>query len=253
MISNSSTSSLFLRALALMVLAVPVWASAQVAPGSVTFEPAQTAIPTLGGVALMALALLLGIFGVLGLRRGGRSAPLGLFTAAVIAGAIGMQHGVVKFPSAVAGDICTNITNPAGETLDIIPDEFNQYCNQTGIQMEVVDVQLPASNCPFPFDSVVSPAIPCEVGTTVAPGASCQIICALQTSDRRLKTDITNTGHRTNGFAIYEFSYRDRPGRYLGVMAQDVVRTRPDAVVERDDGYLMVDYAKLGISPVRVD
>lgn len=250
MISNSSTSA---KALALSALAVPLWASAQVAPGSVTFEPAQTGIPTLGATALVMLALVLGIFGVLGLRKGGRSAPLAFFATAVIAGTIGIHNGGVHFSRAVAGDLCTNISNPSGETLDILPDSFNQYCNQTAITMEVVAVELPASGCPLPFDSVIAPAIPCELGTSVAPGASCQIICALQTSDRRLKTEITNTGRLANGFPIYEFGYRDQPGRYLGVMAQDVLETRPDAVIERDDGYLMVDYAKLGISPVRVD
>jgi hypothetical protein len=61
-------------------------------------------------------------------------------------------------------------------------------------------------------------------------------------SDIRLKESIKYIGEE-NGFPIYEFSYKADPEktRYRGVMAQDVIKTRPDAV------YLAVDYGKLGI------
>jgi hypothetical protein len=65
-------------------------------------------------------------------------------------------------------------------------------------------------------------------------------------SDRRLKTDIVRSGSE-NGFPMYEYAYRWEPTRrYRGVMAQDVVRTRPDAVFEVA-GVLAVDYGRIGV------
>ena len=45
---------------------------------------------------------------------------------------------------------------------------------------------------------------------------------------------------------LYEFSYRGERDRWRGVMADEVAEIRPDAVEERPDGFLMVDYGKLG-------
>lgn len=70
-------------------------------------------------------------------------------------------------------------------------------------------------------------------------------------SDARLKERIAPVGVR-NGFTIYEFDYRDEPGRYCGVMAQDVIEQRPEAVTVLPDGHYAVDYAQIGIEPRRV-
>jgi hypothetical protein len=66
-------------------------------------------------------------------------------------------------------------------------------------------------------------------------------------SDIRLKEDIVPAGVADNGLPLYEFSYRGQPGRYEGVMAQDVLQVRPDAVTCGADGYYRVDYTKLGL------
>jgi len=68
---------------------------------------------------------------------------------------------------------------------------------------------------------------------------------ALLASDITLKENIKSVG-KENGFNIYEFNYIGNPQRYIGVMAQEVQKTRPDAVLEKD-GYLAVDYGKIGI------
>lgn len=64
-------------------------------------------------------------------------------------------------------------------------------------------------------------------------------------SDINLKENIRKIGLE-NEFNIYEFNYIGKPGRYRGVMAQEVQETRPDAVVEKD-GYLAVHYDKIGV------
>lgn len=65
-------------------------------------------------------------------------------------------------------------------------------------------------------------------------------------SDARLKTDIRRTGTAPNGLPLYRFRYIGMSTEYEGVMAQDVLKLRPDAVVERF-GFYAVDYGKLGL------
>lgn len=69
-------------------------------------------------------------------------------------------------------------------------------------------------------------------------------------SDARLKHHIIKVGEK-DGLGVYEFEYRGQKGRYRGVMAQEVLRRKPDAV-HRFDGYLAVDYGKLSIPFERV-
>jgi hypothetical protein len=69
----------------------------------------------------------------------------------------------------------------------------------------------------------------------------------IASSDIRLKENIEPLG-RVGGHNVYAFDYRDAVdgvGRQVGVMAQEVMQTRPDAVLRRADGMLMVDYGKL--------
>ena len=74
----------------------------------------------------------------------------------------------------------------------------------------------------------------------------------MQRSDIRLKTDFHRVGTTVLGLPLYRFQYRNRPGVYLGVMAQDVLKVEPSAVSIGADGYYMVDYGKLGIAMERV-
>lgn len=70
-------------------------------------------------------------------------------------------------------------------------------------------------------------------------------------SDRRLKTKIIPIG-TAKGFPLYAFDYIDRPGRFVGVMAQDVMGRTPSTVVMEADGFFAVDYAALGLRMVSV-
>jgi len=53
-------------------------------------------------------------------------------------------------------------------------------------------------------------------------------------------------GRLDNGLGIYRFSYNGSDKIYVGVMAQEVEAVMPEAVVRDDDGYLLVDYDRLG-------
>jgi hypothetical protein len=70
----------------------------------------------------------------------------------------------------------------------------------------------------------------------------------IQSSDRRLKTHVLPMGvHVATGLTLYEFSYVwDATRRYVGVMAQDVQKIMPQAVLVDSDGYLCVDYSQVG-------
>ena len=65
-------------------------------------------------------------------------------------------------------------------------------------------------------------------------------------SDVRAKHAITLLGQLDNGLGFYRFSYLGSDQAYVGVMAQEVEAVRPEAVVRHGDGYLRVDYDKLG-------
>jgi len=62
-------------------------------------------------------------------------------------------------------------------------------------------------------------------------------------SDARLKEDIRLVGQSPSGTNVYSFKYKQLPGRYLGVMAQEV----PWASHLTDTGYYAVDYSKVDV------
>ena len=66
-------------------------------------------------------------------------------------------------------------------------------------------------------------------------------------SDINLKHDIVPVGHLANGLGLYRFSYNDSDKVYVGVLAQEVERVMPDAVRRAPNGYLQVNYARIGV------
>jgi len=71
-------------------------------------------------------------------------------------------------------------------------------------------------------------------------------------SDIRMKENIELIGYMANGLNVYDFEYKPEykdtagHGRFRGVMAQEVEKVIPYAVITLDDGYKMVDYSLLG-------
>jgi hypothetical protein len=66
-------------------------------------------------------------------------------------------------------------------------------------------------------------------------------------SDVRLKRDIALLEWLDRGIGLYRYRYLWDDTVYVGVMAQEVARVLPDAVRRGGDGYLRVDYARLGL------
>ncbi|HEX4409677.1 MAG TPA: DUF3300 domain-containing protein [Xanthobacteraceae bacterium] len=67
-------------------------------------------------------------------------------------------------------------------------------------------------------------------------------------SDIRLKHDIVLLGRLDNGLGFYRFAYNGSEKTYVGVMAQEVETVMPRAVMLGRDGYLRVDYDRLGVT-----
>lgn len=68
---------------------------------------------------------------------------------------------------------------------------------------------------------------------------------AMMFSDERLKTGIQRVGETGAGTPIYRYRYKAGGPMQLGVMAQEVEKTQPEAVARHPSGYLMVDYGKV--------
>ena len=66
-------------------------------------------------------------------------------------------------------------------------------------------------------------------------------------SDVRAKHGVVLLGRMENGLGFYRFSYNGSEKAYVGVMAQEVQSVAPDAVMQGADGYLRVNYDRLGI------
>jgi hypothetical protein len=64
-------------------------------------------------------------------------------------------------------------------------------------------------------------------------------------SDRRLKKNIRNIGKLSSGIPLYEFEYIWDQIKRIGVMADEVIKIIPEAVIRHESGFDMVDYGRL--------
>jgi polysaccharide export outer membrane protein len=80
-------------------------------------------------------------------------------------------------------------------------------------------------------------------GTSAASSTAPAVIV----SDTRLKRDIVELARRDDGIGLYRYRYLWSDQVYVGVMAQDVAKVAPEAVIRGPDGYLRVDYGRLGL------
>ena len=95
----------------------------------------------------------------------------------------------------------------------------------------------------------------CRVEIPTPPGGSIQPPSQnnpLKASDMRLKKDIIRVGTTRYQLPLYDFSYIHQPGRFEGVMAQDVLKVMPEAVTIDADGFYRVNYTMLGIEMKRL-
>ena len=75
-------------------------------------------------------------------------------------------------------------------------------------------------------------------------------------SDRRLKRNIIFRSYSKSGIPIYEFEYinkSDGEGRYVGTMAQDLIKLgKSEAVITDKKGYYLVNYNKIDVDFIKI-
>ncbi len=87
-----------------------------------------------------------------------------------------------------------------------------------------------------------------------AAAARAGMVCASSSSsggvssDRRLKTGIEQVATLPSGICLYRFRYHWSNIEYVGVLAQDISKIAPHAVMKGRDGFLGVDYGALGLT-----
>jgi hypothetical protein len=72
-------------------------------------------------------------------------------------------------------------------------------------------------------------------------------------SDIRLKGDIRQVGTTAHNLPLYAFKYIGKDDQFEGVMAQDVLKVMPAAVIVGEDGYYRVNCDMLGIEMRRLN
>lgn len=87
---------------------------------------------------------------------------------------------------------------------------------------------------------------------SMSDGTGSRTLAMGMISDPRAKENIVEVGTHPAGFGLYLFDYKvefqgENTGRQFGVMADEVARVAPDAVMTDENGYMRVDYAQLGI------
>ena len=85
---------------------------------------------------------------------------------------------------------------------------------------------------------------------TVSFGMS--VISPFIGSDVRIKDNIKKIGRSIEGYNIYKFRYNNSTQEYIGVMAQEVQRKKPEAVAKLNNDTYMVDYSQIDVEFMEV-
>ena len=71
----------------------------------------------------------------------------------------------------------------------------------------------------------------------------------LQTREvKKLKDNIIQIGRSITGHNIYKFNYKGDARRYIGVIAEEVQKIKPEDVVTMPNGFLGVNYNLIDVN-----
>lgn len=168
-----------------------------------------------------------------GLGRGLSGASLGAYGAATGAGSAGVNTAMapgnqyMQGMSSGASTIGSGLQMQQAGLTSILGNQANLYGQKMNAQGEMYGAML---------------------------GAGATLGAAAIASDRRLKENIKLVGRdERTMLPLYEFDYKGGDGRtFVGVMADDVEKVYPEAVLEMSNGYKAVNYKLLGIEMIEV-
>jgi hypothetical protein len=149
--------------------------------------------------------------------------------------------------------ISNGIVSSSAQITPLLPSGVLSGSNQTNITS--INQNLGTSTTGVQFASLgigTTPDATYELKIQGDVAASGDIV-AYFTSDRRLKNNIQpieNALDKVNELGGYTFDWNEelqkaRKGNDIGVIAQEVQSVLPEVVIERDNGYLAVDYERL--------
>lgn len=249
--------ALFIRVSVLSALvSTPAWAgnAGGLYPGKITFAPLgaggplgeAAAVPTLGTVTLILLALLLGFIAWVSMRKNGSGmvSSITLALAFIVGSGAGGLHWL---QNAEAGSPIGNffISDSGPRTFDVLDKTLNKYTNNTDSPLQPTSITYGSCEAAYAHPGTEET---CTKNKPVAAGDVCTISCVNYTaSDIRLKEGIVRVATAANGLPLYEYSYRGDSAVYRGVMAQDVLNHTPAAVHTMSNGYYAVDYGMLNL------
>src|SRR5262249_31926183 len=134
-------------------------------------------------------------------------------------------------------NIKVNMPNIKVNTPNIKVNAPNIKVNAPNIKVNTPTVRVATPNVRTPTVTVRTPTVTVHTPTVHVPTVS----------DIRLKRDIVKLSRLSNGIHLYRYRYLWSDTQYVGVMAQEVSTTVPAAVMRGADGYLRVDYDRLGL------
>ena len=126
---------------------------------------------------------------------------------------------------------------------------YDQPAGGTGSYLPVVDIGFIGGAIGWSqatANAVALQKIQAIYGQNVTVGAF-NILHTGTYSDARLKRNISLIGKLLNGLNLYRFRYIWSDIVYVGVMAQEVIKIIPDAIAYNKNGYMSVDYTKVGV------
>lgn len=158
------------------------------------------------------------------------------------------QRDIFKQTGGQESDIAAGGFEATGGALDILRESTSQgalakaVIGQQGL-IEEASYQEQADSYHLMAEASRE-AAKADTWGAVGKFAGSAIAGAAAFSDERLKRDIEFIGHH-RGLRVYRFRYLWSPRRFIGVIAQELLRLRPAAVIIGADGFLRVDYGAL--------
>jgi len=121
---------------------------------------------------------------------------------------------------------------------------YHQACSSGGIIYIFLNDGTSASACAKFFAGAGSPRIRTLGSGTLSFGS----LCNNQKSDIGYKQNINLMGKSNNGLNIYNFNYKNEEGLYQGVIAQELIGTKFEAALSKNnEGLYEVDYNKIDV------
>lgn len=200
--------------------------------------------------------------GRLGLRMAGESQGLGAGSGMVSPDALGLGRAQQQTLAQLAAGSRQQALGEQGQLLGFAGSMLGAGQGISDMERQLlaagVDAETARAAAAYgagnlaisPYNAAAQAAQKKSSGLMGLIGSGLQAYATTQTSDIRLKENIKQVGVLANGLGVYTWDWNDTGktvdmpiGVGKGVIAQEVLKVLPDAVIEHKNGYLMVDYS----------